>query len=286
MLGHSAAAMAADYEVLAASGAEAWQKTVRSAPGIGPENTVTEIFLDLASWRALPLALQRATLRLAIGRLRSNVRDISWQHVERATWLAREGHDGQAATLVAGLELRIEHDRLHIGPEGREHEDGKATCHAKRGRAAGIRQDLHDLKGNRWPQITGMLALNPGVTPLGGGWLARLRRVSQGDLPPSFPVQNDPWLAWLDADATGPTLALRPREPGDRFQPLGLGGHSATLHEFMIDVHVPSRARTGWPLLIGRAGIAWVCGLRLDARAAALAGTRDVWEVRIEQHEQ
>jgi tRNA(Ile)-lysidine synthase len=283
MLNHSAAAMAADYEVLTGVVAEGWKNTVRQAPGIGPEDAVSEISFDLASWRALPIALQRATVRLAIGRIRDSLRDISWQHVERAVWLAREGHDGQAATLVAGLLLKIEHDQLRIGPEGREHADDRATRHAQRGQGAGVRPAPHALEGSRWPQITGRLSLNPGVTPLDSSWQVQVRRVAQVDLPSSFPMQEDPSLAWLDADATGPALVLRPREPGDRFQPLGLGGHSVTLHKFMIDVHVPSRARTGWPLLVGQDGIAWICGLRLDARAAARAGAGDVWEVRLQR---
>jgi hypothetical protein len=58
-----------------------------------------------------------------------------------------------------------------------------------------------------------------------------------------------------------------------------LGGHSTRLTEFMINVKVPKDARAGWPLLIGKSGIAWVCGLRVDERAVVRPTTRDVWRV-------
>ena len=79
---------------------------------------------------------------------------------------------------------------------------------------------------------------------------------------------GDPWVACLDARATGSELILRPRQPGDRFQPQGMAGHSMKLNEFMINLKVPKDTRAGWPLLIGRDGIAWVCGLRVAEWAA------------------
>ena len=37
---------------------------------------------------------------------------------------------------------------------------------------------------------------------------------------------------------------------------------------------------SGWPLLIGRGGIAWVCGLRLAHPAAIGPDTDAVWHFR------
>jgi tRNA(Ile)-lysidine synthetase-like protein len=104
------------------------------------------------------------------------------------------------------------------------------------------------------------------------------------DAPPTWPDRDDDrWRAWLDAYAAGPDLLLRHRLPGDRFQPQGMGGHSMKLNEFMINAKVPREARRAWPLLTGRQGIAWVCGLRVDARAAVTAATTRVWRVQFER---
>ena len=207
-------------------------------------------------WRGLPLGLQRATLREAVHRLRRSVRNINWEHVERAVWLAREGHTGQAATLAVGLELQIGYDSVRVAGEG-----------------APWQVDL--------PQVGEPLTLRLiGVNEIGRGWQVIVRRLRRDEVPADYITDADPWTAYLDADAVGDALILRPRAPGDRFCPLGLAGHRVKLNEFMIDAKIARDARPGWPLLIGRDGIAWVCGLRLAQPAAIGPDTAEIWHVR------
>ena len=220
------------------------------------------VHLDLAAWRALPLGLQRATIREAIHRLRASLRNINWEHVERAVWLAREGTTGQKATLAAGLELEIGYRTLRIGPE--------ATPASPLQRASLFQP------GDSSP---GVLAA-PGVTVI-GGWLIAISRTRRDAQFGDFGTEADPWTAHLDADAVGSELMLRTRQPGDRFQPQGLDGHSTKLNEFMINAKVSKDARAGWPLLCGAAGIAWVCGLRVAEWAIVRPETRAVWVVRL-----
>ena len=236
VLAHTAEVLAGDHAVLSRAVEAAWTTLVSVE---GPD----EVRFSLPGWRGLPIGLQRATLREAIHRLRRSVRDINWEHVERAVWLAREGHTGQAATLAAGLELQIGYDSLRVA-----------------GEAAPWQVDL--------PQLSEPLILRaPGVTAIGGGWQVSVERLRRDEAPVDF-IDADPWTAYLDAEAVGDALILRPRAPGDRFCPLGLAGHSVKLNEFMIDAKIARDARSGWPLLIGRGGIAWVCGLRLAQPAA------------------
>jgi tRNA(Ile)-lysidine synthase len=248
VLAHTAGVLAGDHEVLRQEMERVWTSLVT---GEGAE----EVRFSLAAWRALPLGLQRATLREAIHRLRRSVRNINWEHIERAVWLAREGHTGQAATLAAGLELQIGYDSLRVAGEG-----------------VPWRVDL--------PQLGEPLTLRaPGVTETGGGWQAIVHRLRRAETPVDF-ATADPWTAFLDAGAVGDELILRPRAPGDRFCPQGLAGHRVKLNEFMIDAKIARDARSGWPLLVGRAGIAWVCGLRLAEPAALGPDTAEVWHVR------
>ena len=192
VLAHTAEVLAGDHEVLRRAVEESWKSLVS---GDGGE----EVQLSLPAWRALPLGLQRATLREAIHRLRQSVRDINWEHVERAVWLAREGHTGQAATLAAGLELQIGYDSLRVAGEG-----------------VPWQVDL--------PQVSEPLILcAPGVTEIGGGWQVIVQRLRRDEAPVGF-VDTDPWTAFLDAEAVGDALILRPRAPGDRSLPAGVGG--------------------------------------------------------------
>ena len=94
--------------------------------------------------------------------------------------------------------------------------------------------------------------------------------------PPNAP---DRWTAVLDFALCRGERALRRRRPGDRFQPLGLGGHSRSLHEFLIDEKIERAARALLPLLVVGDRIVWVCGLRVDERARVTPYTREFWRV-------
>lgn len=302
VLAHTAEVLAGDHEVLREATAAAWQRVIAPHPhprplslpgrgettapsprqtasgdaastphqavegGVAPsplrgegwgEGRADAILFDLSAWRGLPLGLQRATLREAIHRLRASLRNINWEHVEAAVWLAREGSAGQAATLAAGLELCIGYRSLRIAAEG-----------------AAWRPDV--------PQVTGEVRLAaPGITGLDGGWRVTVVREAGASPSALAGAGADPWTAVLDAEAVGAELLLRPRQPGDRFQPQGMGGHSIKLNEFMINAQVPRDGRAGWPLLVGAGGIAWVCGLRIAERVIVRSATEDVWQVRI-----
>lgn len=249
VLARTAEALAGDYELLRAQLEVAWAATALPA---GPD----EVRFDLARWRELPAGLQRATVREAVARLRRSLRDIGWEHVETAAQLARRGATGQRATLPAGLALEVGYDALRVVDAG----------------AAG----LFDL-----PQISGPMALpDEGALDLGGGWRVEVARAPATALPPDLAADPDPWAAWLDADAAGPALTLRPRAPGDRFCPQGMGGRRARVNEFMINAKTPRAARERWPLVVGRSGIVWLPGLRVDDRAAIGPATVRAYRIR------
>ncbi|MEP7116790.1 MAG: tRNA lysidine(34) synthetase TilS [Acidobacteriota bacterium] len=73
----------------------------------------------------------------------------------------------------------------------------------------------------------------------------------------------------LRADAVVLPLAVRGRKPGDRIQPVGLGG-TKKLQDLMVDRKVPRVARNRIPVVADANGqILWVVGLAVAAHAAA-----------------
>jgi tRNA(Ile)-lysidine synthase len=203
--------------------------------------------------------MQRSVLRAAIHRLRGSLRNVNFVHVDNARTLLHEGAVGDRVTLPAGLEVALGYDRFAVGNEGVE----LPVDHAPQMDAA-------------WLPLSA-----PGTTSL-AGWIMETTLLHPAELPPDWQANADPWQATLDADVLGPTPALRTRQPGDRFQPLGMAGRSKLLAEMFTNAKVPAPARDRWPLLLTTAGdIAWVCGLRIDERAKVTASTRRVLHIRM-----
>ena len=253
VLARTAEAMAGDYEVLEAVAEDQYAElAIQVSPDV--------IAFEQERLVQLPVGLQRSLLRLAIHQLRANLRDIGWEHVERALETARFGQSGDSATIAAGLALCLDQGIAQIGPEG-------AVPQSMR---FGLR-----------PRVRTAFAVTaPGTTVLGSGWWIDVDALARPELPPGWTENDQPWTAYLDADAVGEELTVRPRQPGDRFRPLGLGGHTARVNEFMINEQLPAGERADWPLLVGAGGIAWVCGYRIDEGAAVTPFTKRIWRVR------
>jgi tRNA(Ile)-lysidine synthase len=277
----SARVVADDYALLRSLLEETWPRVAieefpasSSLPVGGTEGG--KIVLDRAAWQALPASLQRATLREAIHRLRRSLRDINFVHVENALLVARDGTAGNQATLPRGLVLTVGYDRLTVAEAG----------------AAGQVPDWPLLPPGSGPldvAIPGDTLLpreaggNHTGLPLQSGWLLRAEVVDRADPAlgcAGWEANPDPWRAYLDAEAVGGALVLRTRRPGDRFEPLGLGGHTVKLADFLTNQKVPRAVRDRLPLLAGEEGIVWVCGLRLDERARVRAATAWVLVLR------
>jgi tRNA(Ile)-lysidine synthase len=250
VLRRSARVIADDYALLRSVLEETWPRVV-------VEQAAGRIAFDLETWRRLPTSLKRSTLREAIHCLRRSLRNINFLHVENALLVARDGTTGEQATLPRGLVLTVGYERLTISDTG----------------DAEPRPD--------WPLLSrasAPLAVTiPGTTPLpGSGWALVAKVAARDDLASGWDSNADPWRAFLDMQAVGASLWLRTRRPGDRFQPLGMGGHSVKLADFLTNEKVPRCVRDLLPLLVGKSGIAWVCGQRLDECAKIKDGTREI----------
>jgi tRNA(Ile)-lysidine synthase len=200
--------------------------------------------------------IQRRLIRRAIGLLRPGLRDIDFHAVERAVDFIDSPPRSAQIDLISGLRMMLEGEKLWL-----------AEWQA-------------DLPFNDWPQMPEeRLHLPvPGVASLLAGWQLRAEQVDfpgNLDQPPVEIFENpNPFQAWLDPQALALPLTIRTRLPGDRFQPLGLQGHSVKLAEFMINVKLPARARRKWPLVVSGGEIAWIPGLQLGHPFRLKAGAR------------
>lgn len=249
-----------DYALLREVLEGAWARVTRVADE-------QAIVFDLAGWRALPLSLQRATLREAVHRLRRNLRNINFCHIEDAATVAREKGTGAMASLPQGVRLTVGYETLMVAGE-----------------------DYRPVPSD-WPVllVESLPLAVPGLTPLPGpaGWHVEAQWLAPDELPPAWVTNPDPWQAFLDGEAARGGLVLRRRRPGDRFQPQGMSGRSKSLSDFLINVKVPAVWRDWVPLVVSGEGeqILWVAGWRVDERARVTLQTERVLWLRFTKRE-
>ncbi len=96
------------------------------------------------------------------------------------------------------------------------------------------------------------------------------------------------WQAFFDAEKVKYPILIRTFRPGDRFEPLGLGG-TKKLKDFFIDQKVPASLRRLIPIFETQEKIMWVGGLRIDERFKVSGHTKKVLKFtlsgRVEQWE-
>ena len=249
LLWRMAEVLSGDYEVLEAATEAAWRDCMQV------ENS-GYVALDLEALKRKSTGLQRHVIRRAISALRPGLRDIDFESIARALDFLQEPPQSRQQDLIAGLRLLLEGDRIWV-----------ATWEA-------------DLPGGSWPQLpddsTRSLEV-PGEAFLQAGWCLKAEEVEDGTAMREEALTNaDPYQAWLDAEKLPDSLVVRPRRPGDRFQPLGMQGHSIKLADFMVNAKLPRRARNLWPIICAGEEIVWVPGFQIAHAYRLTAGTSRV----------
>ena len=200
--------------------------------------------LDKDGFRKLHPAIRRGLLRLLIGELRGDLRDIEAGHIELVL-SSLDKPSGRKITIPGGLAFAIEYNRYVLGSA--------------------------ELKLSPFPPLQGEHQLNiPGQTTV-PGWRVTAKLLDRPLTDPGL----DSFQACLDYDKVGEKLLLRTRRRGDRFIPLGLGKETR-VGRFMINARIPRGWRDNIPLLCSDRGVLWVAGYRIDNRAKVTAETKRV----------
>jgi tRNA(Ile)-lysidine synthase len=247
----------AEVETLNEGLAQAWVQVVKN-------ESPDKIEFDLEGWLNLPLSLKRSTLRHAVQALRRGLRDIGFEHIENAIELVEKKTTGLKATLPQGLLLTVSYQSFIIAPTALPLQD-QAFAGPRLAPEQIIPINLPGLTrlpDNIW-QLSATLVLAEGVKP------EQLKEAG-------------PWEAFLDAEVVGRQAFLRSRRPGDRYQPIGMGGRHQKINEFMINEKIPATWRDYIPLLVAKDQVLWVCGHRPDERARIQATTRQLFHLKFE----
>lgn len=245
------AILGAEDDLLAQLEEEAWRAIALPRPSGG-------VALRREAWQKQPLALRRRLLRRAAALSLSTPTDLSFSAIEAARRLAERRATGGRADLPGELVVAIGYETIEFRHA--------ATAPA-----------------GDWPQLRDaspfVLAV-PGEVALAGGWSLSSVPVPAPDRD-AIAHNRDPWTAYV---AVEPTLQLvvRPRLPGERVRPLGLGG-SARLKEVMINRKIPAAARALWPVVATAIGPLWLAGHVLDEGARVSADSLFVVRLRCQK---
>jgi tRNA(Ile)-lysidine synthase len=255
ILQRTAQVIAADTDLLQTRLAELWPTVVvRQLPDT--------IEFDLDVWQGLHLALKRSALRRAVYHLRRSLRDVGFEHLDRALAVVEKGQTGGQATLPQGVLLTVGYRTFTLAVD-----------------PAPPRLDIPQLFGPAEIPVT-----VPGVTPLPNTpWRLVTALLPRAAVNLNTVKQAEGWEAYLDANAVGEQAVLRPRLPGDTFCPLGMGDRRKKVNEFMIDRKIPAEWRPHIPLLVAGGQVLWVCGYRPDDRAAIRPTTHRVIHLKFER---
>jgi tRNA(Ile)-lysidine synthase len=187
-------------------------------------------------------SIQRYFMRKAIGYHLPGLIDVDFDCIERGLgFLSETKPDGQV-DLVAGLCLIKEGDLFWLahGKDALPVSDFPVLGY-------GVQFTLN---------ISSSLGLD-------NGWELYVEEVPDPVLALEQSNANlDPYQAWVDGGEITLPMIVRCRIPGERFRPLGMNDHSMKVSDVMINLKLPKRARSTWPLVCSGQDILWIPGYR------------------------
>jgi tRNA(Ile)-lysidine synthase len=199
--------------------------------------------------------MQRRLVRQGIDRLMPGLRDIDFDTIERAVHFITDPSHTANLSLTANVHLLLENDRIWI-----------------------VLRDA-DLPDAAWPQIPIDMEMNldvPGEVWLPKGWCLSAELIGRAELPPAYQDNQNTFQAWLSAEQLELPLRIRSRRNGDRYQPLGMPDKTVKLSDLMINVKLPRRVRSAWPVVCSKDAIIWIPGRPISHRVRISETTRKI----------
>jgi tRNA(Ile)-lysidine synthase len=233
---------------------EQWNEIV-----ISDDETGTK--LNRKAFVSLPVALQRSLIRRIIKNLRPGIRDVGFEHVERAKDFLLSSKNYNTLQLLAGLEV------LTISPN-----------------IAYFRDEGQKLYFPEYPQMQSQKTFElsvPTCVALENSWTLTVDHKDLGDINHlDFLASLDDYQAAVDVNKIRGKIRLRTLEPGDRISPLGMSG-SLKVSDLFINNKIPQPARRFWPLIVDDEKVIWVVELRIADECRITSSTKQILHFRV-----
>ena len=239
-----------DYDFILTEVQKSWDS------GIVQSRSQGVIEIKRAEFSRLQPSIQRELIRRSAFGLDPGLRDLDYMATQRVLQAVNIPKVSAQIDVVSGMRLIIEADRLWPVDEGSE-----------------VPLDI-------WPQInlhdrSPRIQLDETAIPiqLDNHWELQVEIFPcNAKLLTQAMTNPDPFQAWVDAEKIQQPLVLRPRQPGDRIELLGMEGQHVKLSDLFINQKIPRRARAHWPVIASSETIIWIPGVQL-AHSARLTDT-------------
>lgn len=207
----------------------------------------SEIKLSIRLLQEWEPPIQGHLLRKAIERVKGNLLDLTFQHVQ---------------AILEKLESK-ERWELHL--------PSNIFVSGYRGELTISRQ--RPVEGER-KKFFYQLTIPGEVT------IPEVKQVLRASFAAKEEVSADPQTAYVDYGLLGKNIIVRSKSEGDKFIPLGMKG-SKKLQDFFVDEKIPAELREQIPIVESAGRIVWVGGQRIDDRAKVTGKTKQIVKLEL-----
>jgi tRNA(Ile)-lysidine synthase len=200
--------------------------------------------LDIRRMKKLDKTIRSEVLRKAIGTIKADLTDITFQHIDDILFQMEKG---RGEIHLPGIYIYVKRGAMLIS--GKKDPKRKNISFSYR------------------------LAIPGKIEDKGKGFVLRADIVKS--LPLSRLKAKNPYQAFIDYDKINKPLIIRNRRPGDRFHPLGLKG-SKKLQDIFVDQKVDIDDRDNIPVIDDGEKIVWVAGYRMSEEVKVTPKTRKI----------
>ncbi len=204
----------------------------------------TDMFNDLHD------ALKSRIIRICINKIKGNIKGLQEKHIRYIIDIANKNTTGNSIDIIKGIKVIVKYQEIVIG-----------------------KKSVDSLKKNKRFK----LRLNNGknhIKELDSVIECKIISANKVDI-----IVKDNFIKYFDYDKINNVLYLRNRNPGDRFNPLGMKG-SKKLKDFFIDEKVLREERDTIPLVCDGDNIIWVVGYRISESYKIDSNTKNILMVK------
>lgn len=213
-------------------GEDAWMRALAEEWLSKNGTKVEEDFvIRVEALESAPAALVRRVLRSGLRKAGSELRDVSFNHIEGIRALLEPGKSGKFVEIPGGMQVAREFNRLVF------------------------RQALSAVQEYEYQlQIPGHVHI------------PELGKVFRAEIVESEASKTRGQCVFVDAESIGPYVRIRNWKPGDYYRPVGLP--AGKLKKLFQRARIPRSHRTSWPVVVADSTIIWVASFPVSREFA------------------